>query len=105
MKLGVSVKLGYGVTLGNGVKLGDGVELGNGVKLGATPLAVQGTSHLAVNVGPGVIQIGCFTLTFDQWVTDYEQMGLDHAYSAEQIVEYKRIIDFIVANGVPPEKE
>ena len=90
------------VKLGNGVTLGNDVTLGNGVKLAASPLAVQGTKHLAVNTGAGLIQIGCHTRTFAQWIADYEQVGTDEGYSKDQIAEYKRIIDFIVANGSQP---
>jgi hypothetical protein len=102
------VKLGNGVTLGNEVKLGDRVRLGNGVTLGdgvtlaVTPLAVQGSRHLACNTGPGLIQIGCHTRTFSKWIADYEQVGKNEGYSPDQIAEYKRIIDFIVTNGIQP---
>ena len=87
---------------GSYVTLGNGVTLGNYVKLAASPLAVQGTKHLAVNTGAGLIQIGCHTRTFAQWIADYEQVGTDEGYSKDQIAEYKRIIDFIVANGSQP---
>ena len=102
VKLGDEVKLGNYVTLGSYVTLGDYVTLGNGVTLAASPLAVQGTKHLAVNTGAGLIQIGCHTRTFAQWIADYEQVGTDEGYSKDQIAEYKRIIDFIVANGSQP---
>jgi hypothetical protein len=85
------------VTLGNDVTLGNGVTLGDGVKFQTSPLAVQGSKHLAVNTGPGVIQIGCITRTFNEWLDTYEEVGKKQQYSLLQVLEYKRIIDFIIA--------
>lgn len=78
---------------------GNGVRLGNGVTLHSTPLAVQGTKHLATNGEPGTIQIGCLVKTFSQWKRHYKEIGQVEGYSVEQIAEYGKIIDFIIENG------
>jgi hypothetical protein len=104
VKLGDGVKLGNYVTLGDDVTLGNGVTLGNDVTLGNSPMAVQGSRHLAVHVGDHLIQIGCMTLTFAQWVETFQDVGIKHGYTALQIVEYKRILDFIIGStpdGLP----
>ncbi len=66
LQSGIFVKLGDGVKLGDDVTLGDGVKLGYGVKLGGTPLAIQGTRHLATNGEEGKIQIGCMVYTLSR---------------------------------------
>ena len=97
--LGYGVELGNGVKLGNGVTLGDGVTLGNGVKLGNTPLAIQGTRHLATNGEPGKIQIGCVVYTFAVWKRHFKEIGKAQNYTPAQIKEYGKIIEFIIKNG------
>ena len=120
--LGNRVKLGNGVTLGDRVTLGDWVKLGDGVKLGdwvtlgnrvtlgdrvtlsQSPIAVQGSRHLATHVGPSLIQVGCMAHTFDEWVRHFSTIGKAQGYTDAQIDEYKRILDFIIAStpdGIP----
>ena len=84
---GVFVKLGYNVTLGNRVKLGN------------TPLAIQGTRHLATNGEPGKIQIGCKVYTFAAWKRHFKEIGKVQEYTPTQIKEYGKIIEFIIKNG------
>jgi len=100
VKLGDWVKLGDGVTLGNWVTLGDGVTLGDRVKWNTSPLTVQGSRHLAVNTAPGIIQIGCQTHSFEHWQEHVLGIAKMHGYTKKQAEEYKRIVEFIVANGV-----
>jgi len=64
-----------------------------------SPLYVQGTRHAATNCTYGYIAIGCEVYDFETWLHCYHDIGVQHGYTPEQISEYKRIIDFIVANG------
>ena len=99
VKLGCYVKLGDDVTLGDYVKLGHCVKLGDGVTLGNTPLAIQGTRHLATNGEPGKIQIGCVVYTFAVWKRHFKEIGKAQNYTPAQIKEYGKIIEFIIKNG------
>ena len=97
--LGDYVRLGDNVTLGNYVTLGNRVTLGDGVELGDTPLAIQGTRHLATNGEPGKIQIGCKVYTFAAWKRHFKEIGKVQEYTPTQIKEYGKIIEFIIKNG------
>ena len=105
VRLGDYVRLGDNVTLGDGVELGDNVTLGNyvtlgdGVELDDTPLAIQGTRHLATNGEPGKIQIGCEVYTFAAWKRHFKEIGKVQEYTPTQIKEYGKIIEFIIKNG------
>ena len=105
VSLGNNIILGKNVMLGDNVKIGDGVRIADNTTLLSTPLAVQGTRHLATNVGPGVIQIGCQTHSFEHWTEYVLQIADDNNYTPEQGLEYQRIVAFIVAfivaNGIP----
>ena len=41
--------------------------------------------------------IGCEKHTFDEWLSNYEEIGRKHEYSEDEIKEYKRYIDLAVA--------
>ena len=99
VRLGNYMRLGEGVTLGNYVTLGNRVTLGDGVELGDTPLAIQGTRHLATNGEPGKIQIGCEVYTFAAWKRHFKEIGKVQEYTPTQIKEYGKIIEFIIKNG------
>jgi len=75
VKLGNNVKLGDDVTLGNFVTLGNNVKLGNGVTLGKTPFYAHGLYRYHVcaywHNGKGIIQLGCFVRTVDEWKADF----------------------------------
>jgi hypothetical protein len=94
---GNGVTLGDGVTLGNYVTLGNDVKLGYGVKLGFTPLAVQGSRHLAGIYEPGFLQIGCHKHPIAQWLSHGESIGKVEGYTPEQVEEYRKIIDFLIS--------
>jgi len=101
--LGNYVNLGNDVTLGNCVKLGDDVTLGNCVKLGDdgtyykwSPLQIQGSKHLLCVVGPNIISIGCERHTSDEWNTKYKEIGVRSGYTADQIREYRNLLDMAI---------
>ena len=78
---------------------GDGVKLGYGVTLDSSPLAVQGSRHLATNGESGKIQIGCHVKTFRQWQLHYAEIGKVEGYTEAEIEEYGKIIEFLIVNG------
>ena len=91
--------------IGSYAKIGSGAEIGSYAKLAEksvhekSPLAVQGSRHLAGNYQTGMIQVGCQLHTFEFWLANYETIGQEAEYSEAEIKEYKAIIDFLVANG------
>ena len=91
---------GNWVKLGNGVKLGNEVKLGDEVTLTKTPLAVQGSRHLATHAQPGILQIGCLVLPLAEWQARYAEIGKENGYPEEEIAEYARIIEFIATNAI-----
>jgi hypothetical protein len=65
-----------------------------------SPLAVQGTQHLATNTAPGIIQIGCCVYTFAEWKERVLAIAELNGYTKVEGLEYQVIINFIIANGV-----
>jgi carbonic anhydrase/acetyltransferase-like protein (isoleucine patch superfamily) len=92
--------------IGNVSSIGDVSSIGNGSRIPdkttwlKSPLAVQGTKHLATNDAPGSIQIGCCAHTFAHWTEHVLGIARQHGYSDAEGLEYQRIVAFIVANGV-----
>ena len=82
---------------GNARVYGNAWVSGNAWK--ESPLYIQGTRPAATNCKRGSIAIGCEIHTFAKWQRDYEKIFKAKGYTAEQIAEYKKIIDFIVENG------
>ena len=64
-----------------------------------SPLYIQGSMHAATNYAHGKIAIGCQIRTFQEWAASYKQIGKENGYSAEQIAEYKAIIDLFIKIG------
>jgi hypothetical protein len=93
------------VKLGDGVKLGNWVKIGDGVTWMKNPLAVQGTRHIVINCAPGKISIGCKSFTFADFLaaTPEERTAYQtiNDYTPEECAEYIRIVEFVIANGVP----
>jgi hypothetical protein len=64
-----------------------------------SPLYIQGSKHCATNVKHGSIAIGCEIHAYAEWLENYKQIGKAAGYTAEQIKEYKAIIDLFVKIG------
>ena len=101
---------------GNNLHLGSDVisaidlaEIGAWAKIPQTPLAVQGSCHLVMNNAPGIIQVGCKRFTFAEFQAasceERTAYQVAEGYTPEQCAEYIRIVEFVIANGRPAEKE
>lgn len=83
-------------------EIGSCAEIGSGAKIleksviVKSPLAVQGSKHLAGNYQPGMIQIGCQLHSFQHWSQHVEGIAKQHGYSKKEQAEYRRIVDFAV---------
>ena len=104
-EIGSFAGIGYFAEIGDGAQIGSYAEIGYSAKIGerqvvpCSPLAVQGSRHLAGNYQPGTIQIGCLIHTFEEWRSHFIQIGEAEGYTPEQIEEYGKIIEFLIANG------
>jgi len=89
---------------GNAMVFGDAMVYGNtkvvGVLSGGewktTPLFLTGTvHHISVTDQEGNVVIGGQKFHIDDWLSNYNQIGIDNAYSPEQIEEYGLILKFV----------
>ena len=58
---------------------------------------------------PGIIQVGCKRFTFAEFQAasceERTAYQVAEGYTPEQCAEYIRIVEFVIANGRPAEKE
>ena len=100
-RVGNYATVGDDATVGNGATVGDDARVGNGAVFAKSPLAIQGTRHLACQSAPGVISIGCQTHAFEHWTEHVLGIARQNGYSDAEGIEYQNIVAFIVANGIP----
>ena len=116
-RIGEGARIGAWASIGAWARIGEGARIGAGASIGAwaripskikwdfSPLAVQGTRHLVTNCAPGQINIGCKFFTFKEFQesTPKERTAYQVAegYTPKQCAEYIRIVEFVIANGVP----
>ena len=110
--IGANVSAPYGfdiASIGEWARIGEGARIGDKVQWLKSPLAVQGTRHLVTNCAPGQINIGCHIFTFEkfQQATPAEraEFQIANGYTPEECAEYIKIVEFVIANGVPAESE
>jgi len=60
------------------------------------PISIIGSNDFICQCDTDKIRIGCITLTFDEWLEEYESIGKEHGYPDKQIKEYKMIIKLII---------
>ena len=60
------------------------------------PISIIGSLHHICQCDTNKIRIGCITLTFDEWLEEFEEIGYDNDYTDKQIKEYKIFIDAII---------
>ena len=99
--VGDGARVGDGASVGDYASVGNGASVGNDARFDKSPLAVQGTRHLACQSAPGVITIGCCTFSFEHWTTHVLGIAREHGYTKEEGLEYQKIVAFIVSNGIP----
>ncbi len=97
-------KVGSGAVIGLDAVIGPCAVIGEKSVHLFSPLAVQGSRHLAGNYAPGIIQIGCQRHSFAYWLEHAEGIAREHGYTKEQQAEYRKIVEFIAATGVPAEE-
>jgi hypothetical protein len=96
-------RIGALARIGEGASIGAWARIGEGAKFEKSPLAVQGSRHIAIQNSPGKIAVGCHVHTYAQWKRCYKSIGNANGYTPEQIEEYGRILDFLIANSTPAE--
>ena len=93
--------------IGNYSRIGDGSIIPNNTVWKHSPLTIQGTRDLVTNCAPGQINIGCRVFTFAEFLSASveERAAYQEAagYSKTESAEYLRIVEFVIANGVPAE--
>ena len=98
-------RIGAWARIGEGASIGEWARIPSKIKWDFSPLAVQGTRHLVTNCAPGQINIGCKFFTFKEFQesTPKERTAyqLAEGYTPKQCAEYIRIVEFVIANGVP----
>jgi len=82
-------------SVGYNVKVFDRTILTGGL-WSKNPVFFTGSRDSVSNCDTNQIRIGCYVLTFDEWLEHYEKIGHQNYYTDEQIIEYKLIIDFII---------
>jgi acyl-[acyl carrier protein]--UDP-N-acetylglucosamine O-acyltransferase len=99
-KIGSDAEIGSYAKIGSGAKIGSDAEISDKAVWLKSPLAVQGSRHLAGNYQPGKIQIGCQLHDFQYWSDHVLGIARRAGYTTEEGLEYQRIVAFIVTNGV-----
>jgi len=105
-RIGYGALIGYGARIGDEAIIGDGARIGDGAIIGyearigdnITPkiIGIHGSKHFVNYWGEDAIQIGCKKLSIQEWLDNFEKVGISEGYSTEQIAEYKGYIDMIV---------
>ena len=104
--IGPNVQAPDGINLsriGAWARIGEGANIGARAKFEKSPLAVQGSKHIAIQHSDGKIAVGCQVHTHAQWNRHYKSIGNANGYTPEEIEEYGRILDFLIANSAPAE--
>ena len=101
--IGEGAGIGVWASIGEGASIGAWANIGVWAKFEKSPLAVQGSRHIAIQNSPGKIAVGCHVHTYAQWKRCYKSIGNANGYTPEQIEEYGRILDFLIANSTPAE--
>ena len=86
-------------------KIGERARIGDGAEFKKSPLAVQGSRGIAIQHSPGKIAVECEVHTYAQWKRHYKSIGKANGYTPEEIEEYGRILDFLIANSAPAEEK
>ena len=106
-RIGNGSRIGIGSRIGNDSRIGDGSIIPNNTVWKHSPLTIQGTRDLVTNCAPGQINIGCRVFTFAEFLSASveERAAYQEAagYSKTESAEYLRIVEFVIANGVPAE--
>ena len=64
-----------------------------------SPLYICGTRFSLSNCKPGYIQIGCYCLTFDEWLEKGEAIADANNFTAEEKTEYRAYIELFKKIG------
>lgn len=86
--VGAWAMIGKEAKIGDWAKIGEGATIGEGAIWAESPLYVIGTRHLLCAVSREEIAIGCRVHTIEWWLANFESVGLENGYSADQIAEY-----------------
>jgi carbonic anhydrase/acetyltransferase-like protein (isoleucine patch superfamily) len=101
--IGTGANIGARASIGTGASIGARASIGTGAIFEKSPLAVQGTRHIAIQHSPGKIAVGCQVHTYAEWKRHHKLIGEANNYTPEEIEEYGRILDFLIANSAPAE--
>ena len=98
----------WGGTIGGGTIKGGTIEGGTiwgGTIEGGTwnrqPLTVLGSYYPVTNSAPGQITVGCQSHNFAWWQKNGVKLGKEQGWCDKQIEEYRVLIEFVIAHGVP----
>jgi len=105
VKFGKNVTIGDDVRINSDVTIGDNTYIGDDVTIGENAYiddnstikrSVVITAHrfTVCWYSNGYIQIGCKTLSIQQWQDHYIQIGMEFEATTKEIAEYKGYIDF-----------
>ena len=97
--------IGDGARIGERAIIGERARIGDGAEFKKSPLAVQGSRGIAIQHSPGKIAVECEVHTYAQWKRRYKSIGKANGYTPEEIEEYGRILDFMIANSAPAEEK
>jgi len=107
--IGEMASIGARASIGERASIGAWASIGDKVQWLKSPLAVQGTRHLVTNCAPGQINIGCHIFTFEKFqqatLAERAEFQIANGYTPEECAEYIKIVEFVIANGVPAESE
>ena len=108
-RIGEWASIGAWARIGERASIGEWARIPNKAYWNFSPLAVQGTLHLVINCAPGQINIGCKFFTFAEFKAASPEQRTAYqvaeGYTPEQCAEYIRIVEFVIANGVPERSE
>ena len=99
--IGARASIGERASIGAWATIGAWAMIGERARFDSSPLAVQGSRHLVTQHSAGTIAVGCEVHTAEGWLKYGERIGAKNDYTPSEIEEYRKIIAFVAANGVP----
>ena len=99
--IGTGASIGERASIGAWATIGAWAMIGERARFDSSPLAVQGSRHLVTQHSAGTIAVGCEVHTAEGWLKYGERIGAKNDYTPSEIEEYRKIIAFVAANGVP----
>ena len=92
-QIGNEARIGYAAQIGNEARIGKKAEISEKEVITKT-LFITGSAHTVI-AWKDTMQIGCQKHAIAYWLENYERIGREHGYSADQRAEYGTYIKIV----------